>query len=80
MAREVNIFTGAWTAVGTNASVPRWSLQVRFGWIDNAGAAHTQTRTVTFPNVLTGIPADRLKGYMEQIVMAEARILAGVDA
>lgn len=80
MPREVNIFTGGWTAVGTNASVPRWSMQVRMDWVDNAGAPHTQTRTVTFPNVLSGIPAERLKGYMEQIIMAEARILAGVDA
>lgn len=79
MAREVNIFLSDWTALGTNASVPRWSLQVRTDWVDNAGVSHTNTRTVTFPNVLTGIPAERLKGYMETIVMAEARILAGVD-
>lgn len=79
MAREVNVYPGAWTAVGTNASVPRWSIQIKFDWVDNAGAAHTNTRTVTFPNVLSGIPAERLREYMKNIVLAEARILAGVD-
>ena len=79
MAREVNVYLGAWTAVETNASVPRWSLQVQFNWVDNAGVPHTNTRTVTFPNVLTGIPAERLKQYMMDIVLAEARILAGAD-
>lgn len=80
MAREVNVYTGDWTPVGTNASVPRWSIQIQFDWVDNAGVAHTNTRTVTFPNVLSGIPAERLREYMEQIVIAEARILAGVNA
>jgi len=79
MAREINVYLGNWTAVGTNAQVPRWSLQIQFDWVDNAGASHTNTRTVTFPNVLNGIPAERLKGYMQNIVLAEARILAGVD-
>lgn len=79
MASEVNVYPGAWTAVGTNASVPRWSIQIQFNWVDNAGATQANTRTVTFPNVLTGIPAERLKGYMLDIILSEARILAGVD-
>lgn len=79
MAREVNVYLGDWTSVGTNASVPRWSIQIQSNWVDNAGEPHTNTRTVTFPNVLTGIPAERLKQYMMDIVLAEARILAGAD-
>jgi len=80
MAREVNIFTSDWTAVGTNASVPRYSMTLTTNWIDNAGVAHTDTRTLTFPNVLSGVPLSRLKGYMEQIALAEARIALGVDS
>ena len=80
MAREVNIFTGDWTALGTNASVPRYSMTLTTQWVDNAGAAHTDTRTLTFPNVLSGVPLQRLKGYMEAIALAEARIALGVDS
>ncbi len=79
MAGEVNVYLGEWTAVGTNASVPRWSLQVRFDWTDNAGAAHTDTRTLIFPNVLSGIPIQRLREYMQDIILKEARIQLGVD-
>lgn len=79
MAREVNLFVGDWTALGSTAPVPRYSIQVKHDWTDNAGVAHTDTRTVTFPNALSGIPLSRLKTYMEQIILAEARILLGVD-
>jgi hypothetical protein len=34
---------------------------------------------VRFPNVLANIPARRLKAYVEDMLMAEARILAGID-
>ena len=79
MAREVNLQISDWAAVGTNASVPRYSVTLTTNWVDNAGAPHTNTRTVTFPNVLSGVPLARLKGYMEQIALAEIRIALGVD-
>lgn len=78
-AREVNLTVSDWTAIGTNASVPRYSVNLTTQWIDNAGASHTATRTVTFPNVLSGIPLPRLREYMERIALAEMRILLGVD-
>ena len=79
MAREVNLTISDWTAVGTNASVPRYSVNLTTQWIDNAGVSRTDTRTVTFPNVLTGIPLARLKDYMERIALAEMRIILGLD-
>jgi hypothetical protein len=79
MAREVNLQISDWTAVGTNASIPRYRVDLTTQWIDNAGVSHTDTRTVTFPNVLSGIPVSRLRGYMEQIALAEIRLLLGVD-
>ena len=79
MAREVNLQISDWTAVGTNASVPRYRVDLTTQWVDNAGAPHTDTRTVTFPNVLANVPVQRLRGYMEQIALAEIRLLLGVD-
>lgn len=79
MAKEVNLTISDWTALGTNASVPRYSVNLTTQWIDNAGASHTGTRTVTFPNVLNGVPLSRLRRYMEQIALAEIRLLLGVD-
>lgn len=79
MAKEVNLTISDWTALGTNASVPRYSVNLTTQWIDNAGASHTDTRTVTFPNVLNGVPLSRLRRYIEQIALAEIRLLLGVD-
>ena len=62
MAREVNVYLGDWTALGTNASVPRYSVNLTTQWIDNAGASHTDTRAVTFPNVLSGRAAATFEG------------------
>jgi hypothetical protein len=79
MAREVNLQISDWTAVGTNASIPRYSVTLTTQWVDNAGTPHTDTRTVTFPNVLSGVPPSRLRAYMEMIALAEIRLLLGVD-
>lgn len=79
MAKEVNLTISDWAVVGTNASVPRYSVMLTTQWVDNAGAPHTDTRTVTFPNVLANVPLSRLREYMERIALAEIRLLLGVD-
>lgn len=79
MARQVNIWTGGWRATGNNVQVPQYETTIRFQWTRNDGTARDEERTVRFPNVLNGIPAARLKEYIEHILLAEARILAGVD-
>lgn len=80
MAREVNVFTGGWKATGNNVQVPQYETTIRFQWTRNNGTTGNQERTVRFPNALNGIPAARLKEYIEAILLNEARILAGVDA
>lgn len=79
MAREVNVFIGGWKATGNNVQVPQYETTVRFQWTRNDGETRDNERTVRFPNVLNGIPAARLKDYIEDILLREARILAGVD-
>lgn len=80
MAREVNLQISDWTPVGTNASVPRYSVTLTTQWIDDSGVSHTDTRTVVFPNVLSGVPLSRMRGYMEQIAISEIRLLLGVHS
>lgn len=47
--------------------------------IVNVAAPHTDTRTVTFPNVLSGVPLSRLREYMQDIALKEIRLQLGVD-
>lgn len=78
MTREVNVYTGRWTNTGATAPVPRYTFSARFEWVDDAGAAHSDDRVYTFPNVLSGIPARRLREYMEEIIVREAMIARGI--
>lgn len=80
MAREVNVWQSGWRATGTNVSVPQYEHKIRIQWTDDAGVSHEAERTVRFPNVLSGIPARRLRECIEAILYREARILAGIDA
>jgi len=79
VAREVNTWQSGWRATGTNVSVPQYEHVIRIQWVDDDGVSHDATRTVRFPNVLSGIPVRRLREYIEDILYREARILAGID-
>lgn len=80
MAREVNVFFTRPSPTGINVQVPQYTMDVTFNWIDNSGAPHTGTRTITFPNVLAQIPAERLIDLMQDIIMERARTALVVDA
>lgn len=79
MPRDINVFLSGWRTTGINVSVPQYEQIIELHWINDAGLAQTATRTVRFPNVLSGIPAGRLRRYVDTILLSEARILAGVD-
>lgn len=79
MAREVNVYTGQWTNTGATTPVPRWTFVARFEWTDDGGVPHSDERTYTFSNALSGIPTRRLREYMEAIIMNEARIARGIS-
>jgi len=79
VAREVNVFHSGWRATGTSVSVPQYESTYRLVWVDDAGVRHEASRLVRFPNVLSGIPARRLREYVDTILLNEARILAGID-
>jgi hypothetical protein len=80
MAREVNVSFSQPTTTGINVSVPQYTMDVTFQWIDNAGVSHTQTQTVLFPNVLQQIPASDLLDLMKQVIIVRARTVLGVDS
>jgi hypothetical protein len=80
MAREVNIYTGGWRATGKSISVPQYEVTVTLDWVDDAGAAHTRTETLKFPNFLATVGAADLKEWITELMLREARQRLGVDA
>lgn len=79
-ARSVDeVFIENWTDLGTTTSVPRYSVDITIHWTLQNGSPGTYEDTVVFPNVLSGVPLQRLKRYMEDIILAEIRIQLGID-
>lgn len=79
MAREVNVIWGNWKATGSNVSVPQYSIDVTYNWVDDAGAPHTATRTVLFPNFLQQVPAAWVQDELKDLMLRAARKLAAID-
>ena len=79
MARNVNVWTWNWTDQGTTVPVPKWRVDIKVQWTDDAGTPHEREDTYNFPNILAGIPARRMRGYMERLILAEVRIALGID-
>lgn len=85
MPRDVNIFTGNWTATGTRVLCPRYQFTVRVEWKTNAGVARSAERTVTFPDDLLALAqlggADKawIEDELRELMLRVARRLAKVD-
>lgn len=73
MAREVNLYTSNWKKTGVNVSVPQYSVDVTFNWVDNDGEAHTRSETLKFPNFLQNVGAADLKEWLTELMLREAR-------
>lgn len=79
MARSVNVFIGPWGPPGDTVPVEKRDVLVKFEWVNHDGVEHTHEATYTFPNILAGIPLRRLRRYMEDIILSEARIQLEID-
>ncbi len=80
MTRNVDeVHVTNWTDLAATAPVPQWSVDIVIRWTTTAGSSMEHVETVTFPNILAGVPLGRLKGYMEEIILRELRIQQGVD-
>lgn len=79
MAREVNVYYEAVRATGRRQPVAEYALTVRHDWTKAKGGKASKESALTFPAVLDNMPEERRLAYVTEILLAEARILAGVD-
>lgn len=79
MSHSVNVFIANWTNTGQTRRVDRWSVDVTLQWVDDAGASHEHNETLYFPDDLAGTPLNRLREYMQEIILRELRLRLGVD-
>ena len=77
--RNVNTMIFNWTDLGSTVPVPCYSVDISVNWIKANGTQGNYVDTVTFPNVLAGVPVQRLRRYMQKIILSEVRIQLGID-
>lgn len=77
--RNVNVWITNWTNTGATTPVPRWTVDVVIEWTKEDGTPGSHSGTYTFPNILGGVPLKRIRQYMEEIILREARIQLAID-
>jgi hypothetical protein len=76
---NVNITIENWTDDGVTVPVPRWSVNITIQWKGDDGQTYVDSDTYRFPNVLQNVPLSRLRRYMEEIILREARLILSID-
>ena len=81
MAQSVNVFLSNYTpSTGINRQVAQRSIDIRVDWVDDAGVAHTNTRTVLWPDVLAQLPAEWVTDALKDLLLRAVRQQLGLDA
>jgi len=79
VGKNVNVYITNWQKVGDTVPVDKWTVDIEINWINEQSELQEHEGTYTFPNILGGIPLSRMRKYMEELVLREARIQLGVD-
>lgn len=77
--RDINIGIKNWTDEGTTVPVPKYSVIVTVDWTKEDNTLGHHSDIYYFPNALAGVPLNRLRRYMEDIIVSEVRIALGID-
>ena len=77
--RNVNIWIDNWTDLQNTVPFPQYGVDVRLEWTGADDQPHEHENTYTFPNVLQNVPLSRLRRYMEEIILREARLALNID-
>lgn len=81
MSSNVNLTTSN-ERNGTTVSVTRRLIDYTISWDDDAGVHHSQSGTLTWPDVLVSValPAGWTAEQQKQVAYAAGRIILGIDS
>lgn len=79
--RSVNVRLENARQTGVNVQVAQRAVDITVDWVDDAGVAHTDTRTALFPNLLANpaLPAGWLQDQLQDLLLKAVRVIVGID-
>jgi len=77
MPTNINIFFSNFR-LGANVTIQRRLIDVTVNWTADDGTPRTDTRTVTFPDILALIPVDERDDLLREIALRAHRASLGV--
>ena len=66
-------------AIGTAVEVDQYSFDIQVKWTSHDGSKHEHSDTYVWPNVLSGVPNNVVKEFMQEMVIAKVRVALGID-
>ena len=72
MPTNINIFFSNFR-LGANVTIQRRLIDVTVHWTADDGTPRTDTRTVTFPDILALIPVDERDDLLKEIILRAHR-------
>lgn len=79
MARNVNIFFSNFR-LGTFVTFQRRLIDVTVEWTADDGTPRTDTRTVTFPDILALVPSEDRDDLLRDIILMAHRRNVGIES
>lgn len=73
------ILIRGWQKTEVRPRIDQWSVDISVKWIDLQGLHHKRSGTYLFPNVLADVPLGVVRHFMEEIIVAKARVQLGID-
>ena len=68
-----------WQKLGTTTAIPRWQFTIQIKWTDSAGQLQEHSGQYTFPSVLSVVPDDIMKSWVQDMIFKIARYQLGID-
>ena len=66
-------------ATGSTVSVEQYSFNIQVKWTSHDGSKHQHSDTYVWPNVLSDVPNNVVKEFMQEMVIAKVRVTLGID-
>jgi len=68
-----------WQETGSSVPIPQYQFDLEIKWTDQDGEKHQHNGTYRYPNDISAMPNNVRKRYAEEMIIATARVMLGIN-